>query len=234
MNRYLRAGLTLILMSMAAPAPATDPVLPGFDARYQASWNGIHLGEIRIQLSREGAFCYLYRSETRPTRMVRMFYGQPREISRFCIVDGEVRPVSFRYEAGKDSYALEFDWIAGEVRGVGEPRPLPDNAQDRFGMQQAVRLWLLQQSPEPPEDGFRFTMVEDDRMREYHLLVTRQETVSVPHGDHPALLLERQDSDRLNRFWVSAEVGYMPVKVETGRDGKVQLRMQLTAFEPRS
>lgn len=232
MIRSLRVCALAVLSLVGAPVVAADDLpLRGFDARYEATWNGLNLGEIRIRLSRESEFCYLYRMDTRPSRMVRMFYGAPSETSRFCIVEGQVRPVHFRFDGGKDSYALDFDWVKGEVRGVGAPRPLPANAQDRFGMQQAVRLWLLRHGPTPPEEGFSFTMVEDDRMREYHLAVTRREDVSVPHGEYPALLLERQDSDRINRFWVSPATGYMPVMVETGRDGKVQLRMRLKQFE---
>jgi hypothetical protein len=230
MKRWMSAVLLATVSTLGGHAMAAD-TLPEFTATYDATWNGMRLGEIEISLSRQTEFCYVYRSDTRPVRLVRMFYGSPSEISRFCLVDGQVRPVHFEFDAGKESYKLDFDWIKKEVRGGDEVRELPEDAQDRFGMQQAVRLWLTQHAPQAPDDQFRFTMVEDDRMREYVLEVTGQQDVKVPHGEYSALLLQRADTDRLNRFWVAPGADYMPVKVESGRDGKVQLTMELKRFE---
>lgn len=213
----------------ASEAPAVSE-LPTFEAVYAATWKGLRLGEIVLELKREGEFCYRYESTAKPRAMVRMFYGEPREVSHFCLVDGAVRPVRFEYHHGDDSFELDFDSIEGEVRGAGQTRELPENAQDRFGMHQAVRAWIMQQAPEPPEGDYVFTMVEDDRMREYTLRVTGEERVKVPAGAYDSFLLERIDESRINRFWVAPDAEYMPVKVETGRDGSIQLRMELQRF----
>lgn len=204
--------------------------LPTFTAVYTATWNGIRLGEITLELQREGAYCYRYHSTAKPRAMVRMFYGEPEEISHFCLVNGEVRPVRFQFKHGDESFELDFDAVKGEVRGAGQTRELPDNAQDRFGMHQAVRVWVMTQAPEPPEGQFTFTMVEDDRMREYTLEAKGTETVKVPAGRYDSFLIGRIDPDRISRYWVAPDAGYMPVKVESGKDGKVQLTMELQRY----
>lgn len=235
-QRWIQAAtLAAAAGGTAGTAGASEPpldALPTFEAVYAATWKGLKLGEIVLELKREGEYCYRYRSTAKPRAMVRMFYGEPQETSHFCLVDGEVRPVRFVYDHGEDSFELDFDSIEGEVRGAGQTRELPDNAQDRFGMHQAVRAWIMSQAPEPPEGDYVFTMVEDDRMAKYTLRVTGEEQVRVPAGRYHSFVLERVDDRKINRFWVAPEADYMPVKVETGRDGSIQLRMELQRFTP--
>ena len=219
-------------VSVGAAGDAVD-MLPTFKAVYAATWNGIKLGEITLELEREGTYCYRYQSHARPRAMVRMFYGEPAETSHFCLVDGAVKPVRFRFDHGDDSYELDFDTVDSVVRGAGETRELPDNAQDRFGMHQAVRAWIMRQAPEPPAGDFTFSMVEDDRIAEYTLRVTGEESVKVPAGSYDAFLLERIDPRRIGRFWVAPGADYMPVKVENGKDGDVQLTMELLRYTPK-
>ena len=54
--------------------------------------------------------------------------------------------------------------------------------------------------------------------------------MKVPAGRYDSFLLERVDDRKINRFWVAPEAAYMPVKVETGRDGSIQLSMELQRF----
>lgn len=222
----------LLLLPAGLPALAwAGQTLPEFRAVYEAEWKGLHLGDIVIQLAREQGDCYRYQSQAKPVAMVRMFYGKPREISRFCVVDGQVQPHQFVYQAGKDSFQLDFNWRAQKVfGGIGE-RELPGDAQDRLGMHQAVRLWVMEQGSALPEEPFRFTMVQDDKMDRYALSLTGIESVTVPNGEFEALKLERVDRpDRIARFWLAETRDYMPVKVETGKED-VQLRMSLKSFE---
>lgn len=239
----LQRWMTALAVCLAPLATATaggnadKPALQPFEAVYSAQWNNIRLGEIHIGLRRDGEFCYVYTSEARPVRLVRAFYGTPAEESYFCLVDGAVRPVRFAFDHGDDSFTLDFDWVNGVVTGDGTAeaeRELPENAQDRLGMQQAVRAWVLAKLPDAPEGDYVFNMVEDDRIREYTLRMTGTEQVRTPAGRFDAHKLERVDPDRIARFWVAPEAQAMPVKVETGRDGRVQLSMELKRFESRS
>jgi hypothetical protein len=218
-----------VLGAVAVPGAAE---LPQFTAVYEATWNNMRLGEVEFRLTRaELRNCYVYESSTRPVGLVRMLYGSPREVSRFCVVDGQVRPIAFEYAGRREKFRLEFDWVQGIVRGGAGDRELPKDAQDRFGMQQAVRLWVLEHAPELPDHAFEFTMVDEDRMREYKLRATQRGTVKVPNGEFDAVLLERvDDTNRIVRFWLAPQRDYMPVKVESGRNGKVQMSMELLRF----
>ena len=228
----MRACAALLVLLASGTAVAAEPKLPDLNLRYAVSWKGIQLGDAIITLKAEGgADCYRYESLTEPVGLVRMFYGKPREISEFCIRNGAVVPKKFSFRNPKnddDDFTLEFE--PGKVRaGDGTAREVPANSQDRFGIQQAVRLWVLQHlKDEAGAQSVEFTMVDDHRVRNYRFQITGRETVTVPAGKFDAVVVQRIGSkSRSTRFWLGTTRDYMPVKVEQLHDGKVELRLTL-------
>jgi hypothetical protein len=224
----MRAALGAALALACGATAAAEPVLPELQLRYAASWSGTSLGQIVITLQPHGApDCYRYESVSDPVGIVRWFYGKPREVSEFCISGGQVVPKRFEYVA-RDGFTLEFDTAAGKVRDrKGRARDIPAGAQDRFGLQQAVRLWAMANAS-AKDASAEFPMVDDERVRVYRFAITARETIEIPAGKFDTLRVERVDHKRrISRYWIAPERGWMPVKVETGKDGKVQLRMEL-------
>lgn len=224
----MRAALGAVLALACAAAAAAEPVLPELQLRYAASWGGTNLGQIVITLKpAEAPDCYRYESVSDPVGIVRWFYGKPREISEFCIAGGKVVPKRFEFVA-RDGFTLEFDTAAGKVRDArGRVRDIPAGAQDRFGLQQAVRLWAMANAS-AKEASAEFPMVDDERVRIYRFAITAREAIEIPAGKFDTLRIERVDNKRrVSRYWIAPERGWMPVKVESGKDGKVQLRMEL-------
>lgn len=225
-----RTLLLAVALGLGGAAAAAEPRLPDLDLTYAAEWNGIKLGDIMVTLKAgEGADCYRYESRAEPVGMVRMFYGKPRETSEFCIAAGKVVPRRFSYQRGDDSFTLDFDLPGGKVRdGQGRERDIPANAQDRFGLQQAMRLWVISNGGKPDPGEVEFALVDDDRVRHYRFAITGRETLKLPAGTFETVKVERVDNpDRISRYWVAPGAQWMPVKVESGRDGKIQLRMEL-------
>lgn len=224
----MRGALGAVLALACCAAAAKEPVLPELALRYAASWGGTGLGEVVITLKPAGARdCYRYESVSDPVGIVRWFYGKPREVSEFCIAGGKVVPKRFEHVA-RDGFSLEFDTAAGKVRDhKGRTRDIPAGAQDRFGLQQAVRLWAMANAS-VKEASAEFPMVDEDRVRTYRFAITAREAIKIPAGTFDTLRVERVDNKRrISRYWIAPERGWMPVKVESGRDGKVQLRMEL-------
>jgi hypothetical protein len=229
----IRALVLLGALGAGAAAHAAEPQLPELNLRYGVTWRGMGLGNAVITLKPHGdAGCYRYASVTEPSALVRMFYGKPREVSDFCVRKGRIVPQRFEFESPKDDdFTLEFDAAAGKVRdGHKQERELPANAQDRFGIQQAVRLWVLENlKSEPGAVTAEFAMVDDRRIRKYRFAITGRETVEVPAGRFEgAVLVQRIDDKKKSvKFWLAPARDYMPVKVEQIKDGKVELRMVL-------
>jgi hypothetical protein len=225
----MRGALLLACALGATSAAAAEPKLPELKLRYAAAWNKMNLGEIVVTLQPdEQPDCYRYQSDATPVGMVRWVYGKPREVSRFCVSGGKVVPKHFSYEA-RDGFTLEFDVAAGKVKDSrGQVRDLPANAQDRFGLQQAMRLWLITNQSNPDPGPVEFAMVDDDRVRVYKFAITARERIEIPAGAFDTIRVERIDNKkRISRFWIAPSRDWMPVKVESGKNGKVQLRMEL-------
>lgn len=221
--------LCAALLLAAGSASAAEPTLPALNLTYAAAWNNIKLGDIVVSLKpAEAAGCYVYQSTTNPVGMVKMFYGTPKETSEFCVAGGKVVPKKFAYVRGDDSFSLEFDVAGGKVTdGRGKVREIPANAQDRFGLQQAVRLWAIANASREGASA-EFALVDDDRVRPYTFSITGKERIKLPAGEFDTVKVERTDNpNRISRYWIAPDVEWMPVKVESGKNGNIQLRMEL-------
>jgi len=231
MTRWL---LVFAALLGAAAVEAAEPKLPELNLKYAVTWRGMGLGNAIITLKpHDGADCYRYESLTEPSGLVRMFYGKPREISDFCVKGGKVVPQRFEFVSPKagESFTLEFDHANNKVRGgEKDEREIPANAQDRFAMQQAVRLWVLDHlKSEPGVETFDVAMVDGRRVKKYRFAITGRETVEVPAGRFEgAVLVQRiDDKKKTTKFWLAPSREYMPVKVEQVKQGAVELRMVL-------
>lgn len=232
----MKRGLALLCIALL-PAGLAAQENP-FEARedsYDVQWGGMTLGHATIALTPLDKGCFRYESVTHPMALVRWTYGSPRETSEFC-VDGErIVPLHFEYRnerRQKDSYTLDFDWTARTVKtikgGNVSMRELPDNAYDRFVLQQAVRLWVMRNAGADSPPPVAFTMVDDDRMKTYRFAIVGRESIDTPVGRFDTIRVERVDSpDKTSRFWVAPERSYTPIRIEHVEDGDVKLRMVL-------
>lgn len=236
----MRRALAVALLLMPPALAAAEPRLPELKYSYAVTWKGIALGDAIVTLRpHDGPDCYRYESLTDPVGLVRMFYGKPRETSDFCVADGRVVPRRFAFHNPKDenaSFSLEFDVAAGKVRdNRGQVRDIPANAQDRFGLQQAVRLWVVgrayKKGAETAEKGAEtaeFVMVDDRRVRHYRFAIAAYEEIEIPAGRFETVLVQRiDDPKKSTKFWLAPARDYMPVKVEQIKGGNTDLRMVL-------
>lgn len=238
MNRAVFALLLMLPLAAGASGkrartPKPEPKLPEIEVTYSVTWSGIGLGDSTISLKAQGdSDCYVYENRSNPSGLVRMMYGKPRETSEFCVRGGTVVPKRFEFAntRGDKNFVLSFDTAAMSVTDqAGTVREIPAGAQDRFGIQQAVRLWVISRHGEPdPSQTVEFAMVDESRIRVYRFAITGKDTIEVPAGTFETVVVERvDDPSKSLRLWLSPEQAYMPVKVEQIRKGKVDLRMEL-------
>ena len=224
----MRAVLLALGCVLAGPLRAEEPKLPVLNLTYAVSWKGISLGDATVTLKPEGGpDCYHYSSLTEPIGLVRMFYGKPQETSDFCVSDGRVVPRRYAFSnPGNEgsAYTLEFDSKAGKVRdGKGGTRDIPANAQDRLGIQQAMRLWVLAHlQAQPGAETVDFSQIDDTNIRTYRFAITGREDIRTPAGLYKTVLVQRIDNpDITSKFWLAPEHDYMPVRFEQVRGGNV-------------
>ena len=232
----MKRAITLLMLATLPGWAAADGLLQPYDAQYEVQWGGMALGKAQISLERlvdqaKADECFVYTSKTKPNALVRMFYGKPVEQAQFCVEDGSVRSRWLHFSNSKqdDDFKLKFDWSKNQVRGPGDQlRELQPHSVDRFSMQEALRLWVMQNAGATDVAPRKLLMVEDDRVRAYELRISGEQRVETAAGSFGAVLVDRIDDPKKTvRFWFAPQKGYQIVRFERSREGKPTVVMAL-------
>lgn len=224
--RKLLLAAAIVTACSVRAAAAVDAPLPVLNLVYSVNYGGIGAGEADVSLKPDAkAGCYIYETKTRPVGFIKMLFGSPNQISRFCVEGGVVRSQRFESVLQKDdeqSYVLDFDYAKRQVTDEnGAVREIPAEAVDSFALQQAVRLWVAKHAADSSPPIAEFTMVDRKNLTHYQLKLAGRETIKTPAGDFDTIRLERIDNpDKVGRFWLAAERDWMPVKIQTKSGNK--------------
>ena len=234
---------TLALCAMAAsaaeptatPAPTSCP--QPFKVTFDVEWHGMAAGTSTLQLTRDSATEYTYRSSNVARGFFRLAIPDTiTQISRISVVDGKVRPSSYLGDDGSADtdrdVSLTFDWAANRVTGTAEDKPvsqpLTPGVQDSLSVQVALMCALAAgQSPKS------FQLIDKDEVKEYQYTHEGHATLDTPAGKLETLIYtsQRKGASRLTRLWIAPSLGYLPVRAEQVRKGKRELQLTLQSAE---
>ena len=232
--------LILILAAAGAliPALSSAAVTPSpFAATYAVNFRGMHAGELKSTLRAEAPNRFVYETRAKPSFFARFFIGKDAIERSLMRIDGNgVQPLSWFSEDGKsgekrDGY-LDFAWDEGRVRGNVEGSPVDistvTTVQDRLSLQVAVMTALLR-----TELIGTIAMIDDGQIKYYRYKRVRAERIRTAAGEFETVLYEssRHGSSRVSRVWHAPELGYVPVRAEQVRKGKVETVMELLKLE---
>jgi hypothetical protein len=208
-----------------APAP--------FTAKFAIEWKGITAGFSTLELTRNSSDTYTYRSRNLARGIFRLVFPDAiSQESTLAIVKGDVRPLSYHADDGeRDSdkaVTLQFDWQARRVTGVAEKKPvdlaLESGTQDSL----SVQIELMQElaAARLPKS---FWLIDDDAIKEYTYTREGTTTLDTPLGKLEAVIYrsERPGSDRVTRLWLAPSLGYLPVRAERSRAGKIDFSLSI-------
>jgi hypothetical protein len=241
MRSYLAAaGITaLVLQAMpatAADAPAHSCPQP-FKITLDVEWRGMDAGTSTLQLTRDGANEYTYRSSNTARGLFRLAIPDTiTQVSHFSLADGKVRPSSYTGDDGSGStekdVSLKFDWTALRVTGVAEQKPvdaaLTPGVQDSLSVQVALMCALaVGESPKS------FQLIDKNEVKEYQYTHEGNATLDTPAGKLDTVIYtsQRKGAKRLTRLWIAPSLGYLPVRAEQVNKGKRELQLQLKSVE---
>lgn len=228
------AALALSLPLAHADAPAAPPE---YVASYAVSYRGLDAGTLSFALRRTGGDRYVYETTANPSFLARLVVGRNAVERSELLVDGDgVRPVKWTLKQGKgnskDDGQLTFDWEAGRVTGIADGQqvdlPVEPRLQDRLSIQVAVMTALAR-----GEEPGTIPLIDDERIKRYSYRRTGTETVTTPFGAIETVVYEsaREGSDRRSRFWLAPSLGYVAVRAEQIRKGKVETVMEIRSIE---
>jgi len=236
----LPAGAALLALWVADPAIAVAPdLLVPSSLPYNVYRGGSLLGEGHIAL-KPGATpdCWFFSQEATPKGWLKLVSGDVLEQSHFCILDGKIRPVAYRFSrdgvgSSKENFSLRFDWPKQQaIYQNGDVRPVTDGTLDRLSLQLALRDWLLSEraaTGKEPTGEHEVIFADRKRIDSYTFQIKAHERVETPAGTFDTTRLDRTDSkNRRTQFWLSPQHGYIVVKAEQQRDDDPVIRLLLT------
>ena len=216
-----------------SPASCPRP----FKVTFDVEWHGMGAGTSTLQLTRESATDYTYRSSNIARGLFRLAIPDTiTQTSRISVVDGKVRPSSYIGDDGSGDterdVSLNFDWTANRVTGTAENKPvnqpISPGVQDSLSVQVALMCALAAgQSPKS------FQLIDKDEVKEYQYTHEGNATLDTPAGKLETVIYtsQRKGASRLTRLWIAPSLGYLPVRAEQVRKGKRELQLTLQAVE---
>lgn len=209
-----------------------------FKATYAVSFRGLSGGTLQMQWRRDTASGhYVFETKANPSTLARLVIsGDAFERSTLENTSSGVRPLSWEANDGKSGDkgdgTLQFDWTTSSASGTYEGQPvnltLEPGMQDRLSIQVSVMAALMN-GHEPGT----IAMINGDSIRHYSYTRGKTETVTTKLGAQEAIVYEstRPNSNRVSRVWHAPALGYLPVRAEQIRKGKVETVMELVALE---
>jgi hypothetical protein len=219
-------SLALLFFATAAmPATFPETIAPApYVATYSVSYRGINAGLLHFELIAEEDGRYVYDSYAEPSALARFLVGDVAERSVMHIDDDGVRPLYWFMADGNLRFVWQEERVVGIVNGERVEWPTEPGLQDRLSIQIAVMTALLR-GREPGT----IPMVDDEEIKHYSYSRIGPEQISTRAGNFNAVLYQsaRPGSSRLSRLWHAPELGYLPVRIEQLRRGKLETVLEL-------
>jgi hypothetical protein len=229
---WLSAAVLASVPHGANAAPEAQAPAP-FVARFAIEWKGITAGYSQLELMRSAPNVYTYKSRNMARGIFRLAFPDAiSQLSTFSIVEGEVRPSAYHADDGSrdegKSVDLKFDWQARRVTGVSERKPvdvaLEPGTLDSLSVQIALMRELA--AGRAPKS---FWLIDNDEIKEYRYVHEGTVTLDTPLGKLETVIFrsERTGSDRVTRLWLAPSLGYLPVRAERSRAGRVDFGLSI-------
>jgi hypothetical protein len=239
---YVRvAPWLLTIVAAIGIARADQTALQPFTADYAVTFRGIDAGTLHMELRREADTGHLvYETRANPSMLARLVVSSNAlERSVMEVTPDGIRPLSWHLDDGKTGTkrdgTLRFDWmqqsVSGEIEGKAIELDAVPRVQDRLSIQIEV-MRALAQGVEPGT----IPLIDDERIKEYSYKKGGTATLDTKLGKLDTVIYEstRPGSSRVSRVWHAPGLGYLPVRAEQIRKGKVETVMTIESREAAS
>lgn len=223
-----------ISVSQAEAAAGTQAEIAAFSAHYDAYWKSITVGTSDLQLLR-GAEPdhYVYTWIISAHGIFRIIYSNPVTQKSWLKIDGEhIRALKYHGDDGSSSVDLDFDWDTGHARGKSEGKPvdlaLSEGTQDVMSIQLEIMLDLKRGNLPA-----HFQIIDNDEVKDFNYTNEGTARIHTSFGDLDTIVVasQRTGNSRILRMWFAPSLGYIPVKAERWRDGKLEFAMRIKALQ---
>jgi len=237
MKAMAAAWLALGAATSAAASSVPEPLVAPFVAEYDVRYGRIPGGTSRTVLARAGGD-WVIDTVVIASGIARIIApGTIRQRSEFRFEAGIPRPLRYSFDDGTKStdrdVNLEFDWRAGQVRGVAEDVPvdvaLVPELQDAATMTVLVTA-RLRAGREPGT----IAMIEKDQVKHYRHTLLRREKLATALGelDTVVYVSTREGSSRETITWHAPGLGFAVVQAQQLVKGKLGFHTRIRSYQP--
>lgn len=225
-------GTTIALTWLIAGGAHAQTLAP-FEAEYRVKMGALS-GAMRMSLA-NGDEGLVANSLLEPRGLASLFAGgRVEETAWMAIEDNRVVPQRYEMtdtiDRDGEEVTIRFDWAAREASGRGEggdfAHAIDPATYDRTSIQYALMLDLLH-----GRSAAEYTMLDGDRRKELTISHLGDSIVKVPLGEFTVRKVRHQaaNSSRVTTLYCAPELGYLPVRIEQHRKGKLVVRAELKA-----
>jgi hypothetical protein len=218
--------ILLLFATFAVPATLHGATLPApYAATYSVHYRGLNAGLLHFELFAEEDGRFVYESHAEPGMLARFIIGDAVAERSVMHIDEEgVRPLSWFMSEGSLRFLWEEERVTGVVEGQQVEIPTEPGLQDRLSIQVAVMTALLR-GMEPGT----IPMVDEVEIKHYRYAPLGFGPVRTQAGEFATVLYEstRPGSSRTSRLWHAPELGYITVRAEQLRRGKIETVLEL-------
>lgn len=224
---------TLLVLASASTVAAgnglPEPLAP-FEARYLLTDGSTRVGSADIGLEpvNEG---WRYHSRVKPEGLYALLAGPVEDTTWLEKHDDGLRPVRFEHVGSEpgEEITVQFDWRSGRALVSGPDgetsMPLAPRTHDQF----SAMLAVIQAFADGQQ---RLELPSIDNEGEAEPLVFEHAgttPVTVPLGTYETVHVRRvrENSKRETESWLAPSLGWVPVRIEQRKKGKLVARMEL-------
>jgi hypothetical protein len=235
LKSFLFMALTLIGCNVTQ-AQGNAP-LP-YAATYAASFRGIDGGTLRMELRRDTSpDKYIFETRARPTTLASFFVSRDAfERTHLEFTAEGMRPLHWEADEAKSGVKndgkLDFNWQERVATGTYEGQPVSLALEPGAVELQTIQLAAMLKMQVGQEPG-TLTVVNGNKLQQYSYARSKAETLDTKFGKLDTVIYEsaRAGSNRVSRIWHAPSLGYMPVRAEQIRKGKVETVLILVGLE---
>jgi hypothetical protein len=235
----LKKFFCFVLSLIAGSAAISQNNAPQpYVATYAATFRGIEGGNLRMELRRdEPSGHYIFETRAKPTVLASLFVSSDAfERTTLENTAEGLRPIAWEADDGRSGVKkdgkLQFNWQEHTVSGIYEGKPVSLPLPEGAGQLQTIQLAAMQKMQLGKEPG-TLKMVNGDEIQEFSYARVGAETLDTKLGKLDTVIYEsiRPGSNRVSRIWHAPSLGYIPVKAEQIRKGKLETVLTLVALE---
>ena len=231
----MKAVAALLLAAASTAAAAAIP--NEMRAEYEVTSAGVRIGRVLDTYIRKGD-TYSIHSVTRAEGPLKLFLDDSVTLaSSGRIVGGNLRPLQFTRQGGKDSsrdVRATFDWERGilhsRYKGEQKQIALPPATQDRISL-----LYQLM-NVKAGNGSMTVPMSNGRKVEVYTYRIVNEPRITTPAGQFDTLHLERVNTnprDNKAEVWLAKERFNFPVRVVFDDPNGLRLEQNLVALETR-